>query len=102
MIKPPSCPKNRARYITHHRLGVFAELGVSFKTTNLLESVMARLDARTYRVTRWRTSDQKLRWCASALGAMERQFRRVKGHRHLLLLKQALQARLSPTNSAAA
>ena len=55
------------------------ELGVSFKTTNLIESVMSRLEARTRRITRWRTSDQKLRWCASALWAMERQFRRVKG-----------------------
>lgn len=88
--------------LTLHRLNVFPELGVSFKTTNLIESVMARLEAKTRRVTRWRTSDQKLRWCASALWAMERQFRRVKHHRHLRLLKQALQIRLSTTNSAAA
>jgi transposase-like protein len=88
--------------LTLHRLNVFPELGVSFKTTNLIESVMARLEAKTRRVTRWRTSDQKLRWCASALWAMERQFRRVKHHRHLPLLKQALQNRLSLTNSAAA
>lgn len=85
-----------------HRLNVFPELGVSFKTTNLIESVMARLEAKTHRVTRWRTSDQKLHWCASALWAMERQFRRVKNHRHLRLLKQALQPRLTSSNSAAA
>lgn len=53
-------------------------------------------------MTRWRTSDQKLRWCASALWAMERQFRRVKNHRHLPLLKQALQTKLPPTKPAAA
>ena len=88
--------------LTLHRLGVFPALGVSFKTTNLIESVMARLEAKTRRVTRWRTSDQKLRWCASALWAAERQFRRVKGHRHLPLLQQALQATLSITHSAAA
>lgn len=88
--------------LTLHRLNVFPELGVSFKTTNLIESVMARLEAKTRRVTRWRTSDQKLRWCASALWAMERQFRRVKHHRHLRLLKQALQPRLTSSNSAAA
>lgn len=88
--------------LTLHRLNVFPELGVSFKTTNLIESVMARLEAKTRRVTRWRTSDQKLRWCASALWAMERQFRRVKHHTHLPLLKQALQNRLSLTKSAAA
>lgn len=88
--------------LTLHRLNVFPELGVSFKTTNLIESVMSRLEARTRRVTRWRTSDQKLRWCASALWAMERQFRRVKHHRHLPLLKRALQNKLSLTTSAAA
>jgi putative transposase len=88
--------------LTLHRLGVFPELGVSFKTTNLIESVMARLEAKTQRVTRWRTSDQKLRWCASALWAAERQFRRVKGYRHLPLLKHALQNRLSHTQSVAA
>ena len=88
--------------LTLHRLNVFATLGVSFKTTNLIESVMARLEAKTRRVTRWRTSDQKLRWCASALWATERQFRRVKNHRHLPLLKAALQRTLTGTNSAAA
>jgi transposase-like protein len=88
--------------LTLHRLGVFAELGVSFKTTNLIESVMSRLEARTRRVSRWRTSDQKLRWCASALWAMERQFRRVKGYRHLKLLRTALRkARSSFTHAAA-
>jgi transposase-like protein len=88
--------------LTLRRLNVFPELGVSFKTTHLIERVMARLEAKTQRVTRWRTSDQKLRWCASALWATERQFRRVKNWRHLPLLKHALQNKLSLTTSAAA
>ena len=88
--------------LTLHRLNVFVELGVSFRTTNLIESVMARLEAKTRRVTHWRTSDQKLRWCASALWATERQFRRVKNHRYLRLLKQALQGNVAQTTSAAA
>lgn len=88
--------------LTLHRLGVFPELGVSFKTTNLIESVMSRLEARTHRVTRWRTSDQKLRWCAAALWAMERQFRKVKGYRHLKLLRIALQKEGSTFTHAAA
>jgi hypothetical protein len=53
--------------LTLHRLNVFRELGENYKTTNLIEIVMARLEARTQRVRRWRTSDQKLRSCASAL-----------------------------------
>lgn len=80
---------------TLHRLGVFPALGVSFKTTNLIESVMARLEAKTRRVARWRTSDQKLRRCASALWSIERQFRRVKHYQHLPLLTHALQDTLS-------
>jgi transposase-like protein len=87
--------------LTLHRLKVFPELGVSFKTTNLIESVMSRLEARVRRVTHWRTSDQKLRWTAAALGAMERQFRRVKHHRHLPLLKRALHERMTRTSAAA-
>lgn len=81
--------------LTLHRLGVFAEVGTSFKTTNLLESVMARVEARTARVDRWRTSDQKLRWCAAALLALEAQFRRVKGHARLGLLERALGRKIS-------
>jgi len=52
--------------LTIHRLGVFATLGTSFKTTNQIESVMARVEEKTARVDNWRTSHQKLRWCAAA------------------------------------
>ncbi|MGH7711367.1 MAG: IS256 family transposase [Gemmatimonadaceae bacterium] len=81
--------------LTLHRLGVFAALGVSFKTTNLLESVMARVEARTGRVDYWRTSDQKLRWSAASLLAIEAQFRRVKGYQKLHLLEKALQSKIT-------
>lgn len=87
--------------LTLHRLSVYPELGVSFKTTNLIESVMARLEARTARVTHWRTSDQKQRWCAAALWGMEKRFRRVKGHRHLPLLTSALKSTSTFTHAAA-
>ena len=88
--------------LTLLRLRVFVELGVSFRTTNRIESVMAPLEAKTQRVTRWKTSDQQLRWCASARWATERQFRRVKNHRQLRLLKQARQGNVERTNTAAA
>ncbi len=87
--------------LTLHRLGVFAELGTSFKTTNLIESVMARLEAKTERVDRWRTSDQKLRWCGAALWVVERQFRRVKGYDKLPLLAKALQPTIQVVSPAA-
>lgn len=50
---------------------MFPELGTSLKTTNLIESLMARVEDKTCRVDRWRTSDQKLRWCAAAVLAVE-------------------------------
>jgi hypothetical protein len=40
---------------------------------------------------RWRSSDQKQRWVASALLTIEPRLRRIKGYRHLLLLRAALQ-----------
>lgn len=87
--------------LTLHRLDVFPELGVSFKTTNLIESVMARVEAKTDRVDRWRTSDQKLRWCAAALLAAEEKFRRVKGYTKLPRLEQALKRRIDSVEVAA-
>jgi len=87
--------------LTLHRLNVFPQLGVSFKTTNLIESVMAGVEAKTARVDRWRTSDQKLRWCAAALLAAEAKFRRIKGYKHLPLLERALAAKITTTTAAA-
>ena len=87
--------------LTLHRLDVFVELGTSVKTTNLIESVMTRVDAKTRRVGRWRTSDQKQRWCAATLLQIEQRFRRVKGVQFLPLLQAALQRTL-PVHTAAA
>ncbi|MCC6318058.1 MAG: hypothetical protein IT361_10245 [Gemmatimonadaceae bacterium] len=84
-----------------HRLGVFPELGTRFKTTNLIESVMARVEARTRRVSSWRSSDQRRRWCAASLLQLEAQFRCVKGVKHLPLLLRALRASLPDTHAAA-
>ncbi len=60
-----------------HRLHVFVERGVRFRTTNLIASVMARLEAKTQRVTRWKTSDQQLRWCATARWTTQNGYRIV-------------------------
>jgi transposase-like protein len=80
--------------LTLHRLNVVRELGLSFRTTNLIETMMARVEATTLRVDRWRTSDQKQRWCAAALLAVEPRLRRVKNHDKLPLLEQALTGKI--------
>ncbi|MGH3515183.1 MAG: IS256 family transposase [Pseudonocardiaceae bacterium] len=76
--------------LTLHRLGVFVPLGISLKTTNCLESLNAQLGQWTDKVDHWRTSDQKHRWVASALVAIEPRLRRIKGYRHLPQLQTAL------------
>jgi len=88
--------------LTRHRLGVVAALGVSFKTTNLIENVMSQLERKTQRVARWRTRDQQLRWCAAALLQLEPRLRRLTGCDQLPLLQAALRNKLHLATPAAA
>ncbi len=81
--------------LTLHRLGLFGPLGTSLKTTNCLESLLAQVGAYTDTVDRWRSSDQKQRWVASALLTIEPCLRRIKGYRHLPLLRVALQREIA-------
>jgi transposase-like protein len=76
--------------LTLHRLGVFGVLGQSLKTTNCLESLNAPRGQLTDKVDRWRTSEQKHRWVASALLAIEPRLNRIKGYRHRPQLQAAL------------
>jgi transposase-like protein len=87
--------------LTLHRLGVFPQLGLSLKTTNCLESLLSQIGQRTGKVDRWRNSDQKQRWIASALLDIEPQLRRVKGYRHLPTLRAALQREIRGQSPAA-
>jgi len=77
--------------LTLHRLGLFEKLGTSFKTTNVIESIQARLGQYTDKVDYWRNSDQKQRWVAAALSDLEPRLRRVKGMKYLPELRQAIQ-----------
>ena len=49
---------------------------------------------RTDKVDRWKNSDQKQRWVASALLDIEPRLRRIKGYRHLPVLRAALKSAL--------
>jgi transposase-like protein len=81
--------------LTLHRLGLFGALGISLKTTNCIESLLSQVGAYTDKVDRWRTSEQKHRWVASALLAIEPRLHRIKGYRHLPLLREALQREIA-------
>ncbi len=80
--------------LTLQRLGLFEELGRSFKTTNVIESVQAGLGQRTDKVDHWKTSNQLHRWFASALLDIEPRLRKVCGYQHLPKLRQALRSRV--------
>jgi putative transposase len=77
--------------LTLHRLGLFKELGRSFKTTNCIENLNALIANRTGKVDCWRNSEQKHRWLATALLEIEPRLRRVCGHPQLVRLRSALQ-----------
>jgi hypothetical protein len=73
---------------------VAALLGRSFKTTNCLESVNALVEERCAKVDAWKNSNQRQRWMAAALLDTEPRLRRVKGYRHLPVLRAATQREL--------
>ena len=81
--------------LTLHRLGVFAVLGRSFKTTNCLENVNALVEERCAKVDCWKNSNQRQRWLATALVDIEPRLRRVMGYRHLGRLREAVQRELN-------
>ena len=80
--------------LTLHRLGIFEELGKSFKTTNVIESIQARIGQHTDKVDYWKTSDQKHRWIASSLLDIEPRLNKVSGKKYLPLLRMALKREL--------
>lgn len=80
--------------LTLHRLGVFALLGKSLKTTNCLESINSLVEKRCGKVNCWKNSSQKQRWLASALLDIEPRLNRVKGYKHLPILREQLKESL--------
>lgn len=85
--------------LTLHKLGLFKELGRSFKTTNCLESVNRGIGMYTDRVSNWKTSNQRQRWVATALMEIEPRLNKVNGHKHLKELKEAMKRVLSERKS---
>lgn len=80
--------------LTLHKLGMFALLGRSFKTTNYLENVNSLVEERCGKVDCWKNSSQRHRWLATALLDIEPRLRRVVGHRHLVKLREVLRREL--------
>jgi transposase-like protein len=73
--------------LTIHRLGMHEELKRSFKTTNIIESVMAVVGQKTGKIDYCKNSNQKHRWVASSLFYIEQRLNRVNGYKYLPMLK---------------
>lgn len=80
--------------LTLHRLGVFELLGISFKTTNCIESIMSQVEDRCGKIDCWKNAAQKHRWLAAALWDIEPRLKKVKGYKNLMLLRQKIQEEL--------
>lgn len=76
--------------LTLHRLGVFKQLGESFKTTNCIENIMRQVGIYTDRIGYWKNSDQRQRWVGTALQEIEPNLRKVRGYRNLNQLRLAM------------
>ena len=57
--------------LTLHRLGVASKMGVSLRTTNIIEHINSHLGERTRRGKRWMNSDQRQCRVATAIGETE-------------------------------
>ena len=76
--------------LTVHRLGLPDILRRTVSNTNFVESTLSVKRDVTKNVKRWRQGNQRLRWTATALLEAERRMHRIKGHRVITILTNAL------------
>ena len=79
-----------AETFTVSRIGLPADLRRCLCTTNVIESPQSGIRRRTRRVCRWQDGSMALRWTASAMLAVEKNFRRIMGYKQLWILKSYL------------
>lgn len=76
--------------LTVTRLGLADALVRSLMSKNLIENLIGSVRKLSGRVQHWRDGQMALRWtCATAMDAARR-FRRIKGHKGITELLQAL------------
>jgi putative transposase len=83
--------------LTLTRLGVSGALRRTLCSTNPIESMVGTVRRTQRNVKRWRDGDMRLRWTAAGMAEAQRGFRRVKGHRDLPKLINAITRELDPT-----
>jgi putative transposase len=78
------------------RLGVDGRLAKTLTTSNPVESMISIARATNRNVTRWRDGQMVLRWTAAGMLNAERSFRRIKGHKQMPQLVDALRRHAHP------
>ena len=87
--------------LTVHRLRVPPQLRQTLASTNVIESAFSVVERVCFNVKRWHGGDQRERWVGSGLLVAEKQFRRVKGHKHIQILIGELEALVTPKTAVA-
>jgi transposase-like protein len=78
------------------RLGIDGRLAKTLTTSNPVESMISIARATNRNVTRWRDGQMVLRWTAAGMLNAERSFRRIKGHKQMPQLIDALHRHAHP------
>jgi transposase-like protein len=81
---------------TVRRLGVGGALAKTLTNTNCIESMISIARRTTGRVTKWKDGSMKKRWVAAGMLEAERSFRRVRGHKDMSKLVDALRREVTP------
>ena len=87
--------------LTVTRLKLPQELRRSLACTNIIENVMSTVRRVCRNVKYWRAPSMALRWAAAAMQEAKKGFRRLKAHKHLPALREALMKRNAKVSSAA-
>ena len=78
------------------RLGIDGRLAKTLTTSNPIESMISIARTTNRNVTRWRDGQMVLRWTAAGMLNAERSFRRIKGHKQMPQLIDALRRHANP------
>ena len=78
------------------RLGIDGRLAKTLTTSNPIESMISIARTTNRNVTRWRDGQMVLRWTAAGMLNAERSFRRIKGHKQMPQLVDALRRHANP------
>jgi len=88
--------------LTVVRLHVPQQLRMTLACTNVIESAFAIVERVSINVKRWHGGDQRERWVGSGLIVAEKQFRRIRGYKHLPALIRVLETLKVPVRKALA